>query len=508
MSLWYATALPLEVKILPMTAKRPDAARKQRLKMLRRKGLARYVAHHMPDGFNGRWTRREWAHAGVVASIAALLAALVPGLDKALSLPGHTPRASLALPLPRIGPRQAPANTVKGDSWQVINVRPGETASQIFEQLEIPQADLARLMRYPGLAVEMRRLRPGAELAFDLPPGGALRGFRYTRMGQKVELDLTGERITEAPVAQQVDVRTVVLTSTVGNSLFSSARKVGLTQQNLKELTDDIFKYDIDFDSDLDPDDRFSVVVDQTWRDGKLVSTGPVLAATITADGKLYSGFLFEQNGRRSYYTADGRSLERAFIRMPIPYARLTSGFGGRRHPILGSMRMHNGVDYAAPTGTPIMAAGDATVKSVGWQGGYGKSVELDHGQGKTTFYAHMSRFANIRPGQRVAQGTVIGYVGSTGLSSGPHLHYEFRVNGQHRNPLTMMLPPPAPLSGSTLAAFRAETGRALSKIREVENIVFQGEDEPRVAPRPAPSRPPQATLEVAAVATPGTTRN
>ena len=461
-----------------MTQSSPRDARQQKLSALRADALRRYAGLRMPAGFNGRWTRRQWAHASLFASIIALLGALVPGFDQALALPSHAPRASMALALPQIGPKHHVAGpTRKGDSWQVVNVRAGETASEIFDQLQIPQADLARLLKYPGVNMEMRRLRPGAEIAFDLPPGGPLRGFRYTRIGEKVELDMTGEKIVETAVPQQVDVRTVVLSGTVGDSLFESARKVGLTRQNLKELTDDIFKYSVDFDSDLDDNDRFSVVVDQTWKDGKLVDTGPVLAATITTDGKLHSGFLFERDGKPGYYTADGRSLERAFIRMPIPYARLTSGFGGRRHPVLGRFRMHKGVDYAAGTGTPIMAAGDARVKSVGWHGGYGKAVELDHGQGKTTFYAHMSRFAKIRPGQRITQGTVIGYVGSTGLSTGPHLHYEFRVNGAHRNPLSMMLPPPAPLSGSLLAQFKGETKRALGKIREVENIVFQGEE-------------------------------
>ena len=444
-----------------MTQSSPRDARQQQLSALRADALHRYANLRIPHGFNGRWTRRQWAHASLFASIIALLGALVPGFDQALALPSHAPRASMALALPQIGPKKVVAGpTRKGDSWQVVNVRSGETASDIFNQLQIPQADLARLLKYPGVNMEMRRLRPGAEIAFDLPPGGPLRGFRYTRIGEKVELDLTGEKITETAVPQQVDVRTVVLSGTVGDSLFESARKVGLTRQNLKELTDDIFKYSVDFDSDLDNNDRFSVVVDQTWR-----------------DGKLHSGFLFERDGKPGYYTADGRSLERAFIRMPIPYARLTSGFGGRRHPVLGRFRMHKGVDYAAGTGTPIMAAGDARVKSVGWSGGYGKAVELDHGQGKTTFYAHMSRFAKIRPGQRITQGTVIGYVGSTGLSTGPHLHYEFRVNGGHRNPLSMMLPPPAPLSGNLLAQFKGETKRALGKIREVENIVFQGEE-------------------------------
>ena len=473
-----------------MSASNSRDIRQDKLRVTRAEALKRYANARLPASFNGRWSRRHWAHASLFASILALLGALVPGFDQALALPKHSQRASLALPLPQIGPKQAKAGpTRKGDSWQVVNVRAGETAGDIFEQLQIPQADLARLLKYPGVNMEMRRLRPGAEIAFDLPAGGKLRGFRYTRLGEKVELDLTGEKITETAVPQQVDVRTVVLSGTVGESLFASARKVGLTSQNLKELTDEIFKYDIDFDSDLGDEDRFSVVVDQTWKDGKLVDTGPVLAATITADGKLFSGFLFERDGKPGYYTADGRSLERPFIRMPIPYARLSSGFGGRRHPVLGRFRMHKGVDYAAGTGTPIMAAGDARVKSVGWHGGYGKAVELDHGQGKTTFYAHMSRFANIRPGQRVVQGTVIGYVGSTGMSTGPHLHYEFRVNGAHRNPLTMMLPPPEPLSGALLAEFKGETRRALDKIREVENIVFQGEDIRVADAKPAATR-------------------
>jgi murein DD-endopeptidase MepM/ murein hydrolase activator NlpD len=250
-----------------------------------------------------------------------------------------------------------------------------------------------------------------------------------------------------------------------------------------------MFKYDIDFDSDLSEDDRFSVVVEQTWKNGQLVHTGPVLAAAFTVDGKVKSAFRFMRDGKPEYFTADGRSLRRPFIRMPIPYARLTSGFGGRQHPVLGTFRMHKGVDYAAPTGTPIQAAGDARVAFVGRQGGYGNVVILDHGGGRTTLYGHMSRFANIHVGQRVSQGTVIGYVGSTGLATGPHLHYEFRVNGTHVNPLKMTLPPPAPLSGPDLVAFKNETRHTLEKIREVEDIVFQLEDGSRIA-TVAPAKP------------------
>jgi murein DD-endopeptidase MepM/ murein hydrolase activator NlpD len=158
---------------------------------------------------------------------------------------------------------------------------------------------------------------------------------------------------------------------------------------------------------------------------------------------------------------------------MPIPFARLSSTFGARKHPVLGKMRMHKGVDYAARTGTPIMAAGDARVQFVGVQRGYGNVVILDHGRGHTTLYGHMSRFAGIKNGQRVAQGTVIGYVGSTGLATGPHLHYEFRVNGEHRNPLTVTMPPPEPLKGAELVAFRAQTAPAMARIQGMEKLIY-----------------------------------
>ena len=211
----------------------------------------------------------------------------------------------------------------------------------------------------------------------------------------------------------------------------------------------------------------------------------PVLAATFTTGKKLHSGFRYERNGKSEYFTGDGRPLKKSFIRMPIPYARLTSSFGTRRHPVLGRVRMHKGVDYGASTGTPIMAAGDARVASVGWQGGYGRAVVLDHGRGYTTLYGHMSRFGGIKQGQRVPQGTVIGYVGMTGLATGPHLHYEFRINGVHRNPLSVTMPPPEPLGGAALLAFRAQTSDALARIQRVERVIYAD-----ATPAPKPAKP------------------
>ncbi|MFN3703552.1 peptidoglycan DD-metalloendopeptidase family protein [Thermomonas sp.] len=475
-----------------MTDSNHDAVRRENL-MRARANADRSVAPPVSYPFRGRWTRRHWAHASVLTTMGVLLAAIVPGFSSLLDHPiGHVgaQRMTLALNLPKLDKR---AGRAGDDHWQTVTLKPGQTLSGVFEELGIPYDQLALVMQHPKIKPTLRKLRPGTELSFNLPADGSVRAMRLEPgpgIGDTpIELEFNGEALREHAVPVEVTTRTVVLTGEVGKSLFASARKLGLGSAQLNQLTDEMFKYDIDFDSDLSEHDRFSVVVDQTWKNGQLVNTGPVLAATFTVDGKLKSAFRYMRDGKPEYFTADGRSLRRPFIRMPIPYARLTSGFGGRQHPVLGRFRMHKGVDYAAGTGTPIQAAGDARVAFVGRQGGYGNVVILDHGGGKTTLYGHMSRFAKIRPGQRVAQGTVIGYVGSTGLATGPHLHYEFRVNGVHMNPLKMTLPPPAPLSGESLVAFKSQTRRALDKIREVEDVVFQLDDE-RVASAPAQPAP------------------
>ncbi len=443
-------------------------------------------------GFNGRWTRRQWAHASLVATMVALLGTIVPGFATVLQPAAATPIQTMSLKLPPLS--LARQRGQLGDSWQTVAVKRGASLKHMFASLGIPDSELKRVLKHPGVKAEIGQITPDTHLALDLPVNGKLRAIRYVRRdGQRVQLDLTDDKIRETELKRDVDVRTVVLSGKVGGSLFRSARKLGLSGGHLDQLTDQMFKYDIDFDSDLDADDRFSVVVDQMWVDGELEKTGAVLAAAFTVDGKLHTAFRHVRNGKPEYFTSDGRPLKKSFIRMPIPYARLSSSFGTRRHPVLGRTRMHKGVDYAAATGTPIQAAGDARVQVVGWQGGYGRAVILDHGNGYTTLYGHMSRFGNIRPGQRIAQGTTIGYVGSTGMSTGPHLHYEFRINGVHRNPLSVTMPPPQPLQGAELASFRTETFRAMTRIRTVENIVF-----------PAAIEGPQQALAIALEVPPG----
>lgn len=442
------------------------------LRVLREAALPRKMAERLPAGFNGRWTRRHWAHASLFATLGALVAAIVPGFSAETQIPARAARTTLALALPPLPLAKLRGHT--GDSWQVVRVERGQTLGSLFEDLDLPAATMQRLLAQPGAKEALTRLKPGAELAFDLPVDGGLRAFRYDRdETHRVEVTFDGDKLSQKVIERPTESRVVVISGKVGKSLFHSARKLGLSASAVNTLTDDIFKYDIDFNEDVAASDRFSVVVEQTWRDGELIRTGPVQAATFTVRGKLHSGFRFERNGKAEYYTADGRPLKKSFIRMPIPYARLTSGFGSRYHPVLGRMRMHKGVDYGAGTGTPIHAAGDARVAFVGWKGGYGRAVILDHGRGYTTLYGHMSRFGKEKVGQRIPQGTVIGYVGMTGLATGPHLHYEFRVNGVHRNPLSITMPPSEPLGGTALAQFRAQTSTALARIQSVERVIY-----------------------------------
>ncbi|MCJ0826477.1 peptidoglycan DD-metalloendopeptidase family protein [Luteimonas sp. 50] len=456
------------------------SGRRARLDKLREAALHRKVlAKHLPAAFNGRWTRRHWAHASLFATLGALVAAIVPGFSNPVATQASlaVPRTTLALALPALplAKRRAPA----GDNWQLLTVQPGQTLGALFEQLDLPSATMHKLLEKSNARSTLARLRPGAEIGFDIGADGTLRSLRYDRDDtHRVELSLVGDEVRERVIERPTTTRTVVISGEVGRSLFWSARRQGLSGKAIRQLTDDIFKYDIDFNEDVAASDRYSVVVDQVWREGELIGTGDIQAATFTAHGKLYSGFRFEHDGKAEYFTADGRPLKKAFIRMPVQYTRISSGFSGaRKHPILGRTRAHQGVDFAARSGTPIMAAGNARVAFVGWKGGYGRTVILDHGRGYTTLYGHMSRFGKERVGQRIAQGALIGYVGMTGLATGPHLHYEFRVNGVHRNPLAVTMPPPEPLRGAALAQFRAQTGKALAQIRKVEDVIYADAD-------------------------------
>jgi murein DD-endopeptidase MepM/ murein hydrolase activator NlpD len=242
-----------------------------------------------------------------------------------------------------------------------------------------------------------------------------------------------------------------------------------------------IFSWDVDYQRETRPGDRFAVLFErERVPGGQVVAAGDVRYARLEVGGRVLEAFRFDRDGEPEFFTRDGASLRKFLLRTPVSGGRLSSGFGMRRHPILGYNRMHRGVDFAAPTGTPIYAAGSGRLARVGRYGGYGNYVRIEHGDGYATAYAHLSRFADgMRSGRRVDQGEVIGYVGSTGRSTGPHLHFEVLVNGEQVDPLEVAQPPAESLEGAQLAAFRREVATVETRLAELGGRTFAA-DRPR----------------------------
>lgn len=422
--------------------------------------------HSHPDHPLARWTREHWLLAGFGAFIGTALIAIVPGFDHAMREPlAATSKDLVSRDLPLPSPSTS-AGSLSG--WQFVRVKRGQHLGAIFAELGVPDSLMHKMLEASSTPA-LTRLREGQELAFEFGADGNLQTLRYDRDGNnRVNLKVDGEAVLEQVQPRVVETRVELAAGTITSSLYADGARAGLSNGAINQMAN-IFKYDIDFVEDLRDGDTFQVVYDELWRDGQRVGNGEIIGATFTNRGKRYNAFRFEHNGKVEYFDENGRPLRKTLMRIPIEFARLSSTFGMRKHPVLGRMRAHKGVDYAARTGTPIMAAGDGKVSFVGWRNGYGRAVIIDHGQGRSTLYGHMSAWANIRAGQRIGQGKTIGYVGASGLATGPHLHYEFRINGTQVNPLTVTMPKPEPLGGAELVRFRAATAPAIAKLQLAE---------------------------------------
>ncbi|HET8897741.1 MAG TPA: peptidoglycan DD-metalloendopeptidase family protein [Rhodanobacteraceae bacterium] len=379
----------------------------------------------------------------------------------------HIPLSLPPLPTTVVNAPVAPA-----DEWHKVVVAPGQTLSQIFDSLGLGYHDVHRVMSSQRNAAALRKLHPGDELDFLLNDNGTLKALRFDRDDDnRVVLKVSGEGVVENLFKRPVERRTHIAYAEIEGSLFGAGVKAGMNDAMVLELAN-VFKFDIDFAQDLRPGDRFTVIYDDVWRQGEYLHSGNVIAAEFINQGRRYTAYRFEKpDGGIAYYSEDGRPLQKSFLRTPVDFTRISSRFSAARmHPILGRMRAHKGVDYAAPRGTPIYAAGDGTVEFAGRSRGYGNFVILRHSKHISTAYGHMLRFAShLHKGQHVHQGQVIGYVGMTGLATGPHLHYEFRVDGRQRDPLKVTLPKPDPLTGSTMLAFRRQTAAMVARIHTID---------------------------------------
>src|SRR6266404_578538 len=351
-------------------------------------------------------------------------------------------------------------------SIDVIVTR-NDTLDRIFRRLKLNLADLASLRTLPGLRERLDSLRPGESLHFT-HKDGALFGLER-RLTESETLKVSREPSgLKADVLQNpLEMRSRTVRGRIDRSLFEAVEAAGANDPTAVALAD-IFGWDIDFVLDVRPGDAFVVTYDEIWRDGAYVKDGAIQAAAFVNQGREFRAVRYtDPEGGSHYYTPDGRSLYRAFLRAPVDFTRVSSRFNSaRRHPILNRIRAHQGVDYAAPMGTPVRAAGDGRVRFAGRKGGYGNLVEIEHSSSVVTVYGHLSRFAKeTRVGAHVMQGTVIAYVGMTGLATGPHLHYEYRVNGVFKNPQTVVLPGAAPIDARWQADFLARSAPLLASL-------------------------------------------
>jgi len=351
-------------------------------------------------------------------------------------------------------------------TWQAFKIKSGDTLSSLFKKAGLNDGTMLSVIHGEGEADKLQRLYAGETIRFAIDSEGELaaielqRNLLETLKIEKQESSYIGQTEQREP-----ESKPAFASGTIDGSLYLAARDAGLNDRLTMELAG-IFGWDIDFVYDVRKGDQFEVVYEELYLDGEKFNTGRILSARFVNRGKENIAVLYtDSNGDSDYYTPDGKSMRKAFLRTPID-ARISSSFNlQRRHPVLDVVRPHEGTDYAAPPGSPIKAAGNGRVQFSGWKGGYGRTIVLKHGDNITTLYAHMSRIGKgMKTGARVKQGDIIGYVGSSGMVTGPHLHYEFRVNGSPRNSRTVKLPDAQPIPAAELARFKAHTEQQVAQ--------------------------------------------
>ncbi|ROQ18306.1 murein DD-endopeptidase MepM/ murein hydrolase activator NlpD [Marinimicrobium koreense] len=355
-------------------------------------------------------------------------------------------------------------------TYTTFTVKSGDSLSVLFKRAGLSDRDLYELIDQAPEARALRRIMPGNEITFGLTPEGELEELVYQRdQLRSLRFARQDDAFASEELERTPDVQIAYRRATIDSSLFLAGQRAGMTDNLTMELAG-IFGWDIDFILDIRRGDTFSVLFEEHFLDGEKIGNGPILAAEFTNRGKTFRAVRYvSAEGDANYFTPEGRSMRRAFLRTPVEFTRISSPFNpNRRHPVLNTIRAHKGTDYAAPRGTPVKASGDGRIKLAGRKGGYGNTVIIQHGQTYETLYAHLNAFhRNIRSGVRVKQGQIIGYVGSTGLATGPHLHYEFYVNGSVRNPVTVELPQAESVPSSELARFKSQVQPIMAELEQ-----------------------------------------
>lgn len=358
--------------------------------------------------------------------------------------------------------------------WQEVVVQKGQTLSGIFKQLGFGAGVLHRIVTLDDNTRKLAHLYPGASLFIQRDDQGGLMALKYA-LDDTADLVVrrTGDQWRAELTAYPLEVQLEKATGVIEHSLFEAGKVAGLSDNMVMKLAN-IFGWDIDFVLDIRSGDRFSVIYEKIYKNGEFLRDGRILAASFTNQGQIFRSVYYDPDGdpatdNGDYYTPEGRSMKKAFLRAPLNFSYISSSFNPRRvHPVLKRVRPHNGIDYRAPRGTPVYAAGDGKVIRSAYSKYNGHHVFIQHPNGIVTKYLHFTK-RKVKKGQRVRQGQVIGTVGSTGLATGPHLHYEFLVNGVHRNPRTVKLPKAEPLPREKLADFQRFAAPLLAELQQMD---------------------------------------
>ncbi|MCO6411972.1 MAG: M23 family metallopeptidase [Thiogranum sp.] len=436
----------------------------------------------------------RWALLGTVSGLALGLLSLtsldanaIKEKELSLDLPAFDePAAALAEPVAPLTPESqtssatVPEPTLPG-TWHETKVQAGDSLARIFSRQGIPPRQLHDIIAAGGIAKKLTQIYPGQTLRMRTTDEDGLLELHYEIDALNQIRVVREESGYDAQLVVRVPERRIVQAAgSISNSLYLDAQRVNLPDKITMELAG-IFGWDIDFALDMREGDRFALLYEELYLDDERIGTGNILAAEFVNNDKVHQAVRYtDDQGHTDYYDPKGRSMRKTFLRTPVDFSRISSRFStGRKHPVLNTIRAHKGVDYAAPTGTPVKATGNGKIVLRGKKGGYGNTVIIQHGNTYSTLYAHLSRYANgLKTGSRVQQGQVIGYVGSSGLATGPHLHYEFHVNGVHRNPLTVKLPDAAPLPVKYRDQFRTASENLLAQLElaKTQAVALQGE--------------------------------
>jgi murein DD-endopeptidase MepM/ murein hydrolase activator NlpD len=364
-------------------------------------------------------------------------------------------------------------------------IRRGDTLGTLLARLQVSDPNAEQFIRTDVHARAMYQLRPGRIIQARTDDNGSLLSLRYLHTPADDATDASANPSSRALVVERQragflardeyvsDDRHVEMRSgTIVTSLFGATDAAGIPEAVATQIAD-VFSGDIDFYRGMRRGDRFRVVYEMYYQGGEVARSGRVLAVEFINAGKSHQAMWYQAPGQAGgYYGPDGASLRRAFLRVPLQFTRVSSGFGGRVHPILNTWRWHTGIDYAAPIGTPVHSTADGIVEFVGKQNGYGNAIQIKHQGVYSTLYGHLSAFASgLHKGQRVEQGQLIGYVGMTGWATGPHLHYEFRIDGVAHDPMHVVMPESVPIAPAQIAGFRTATAQSRQQIGLLRDI-------------------------------------